>query len=316
MSIGDSGAAACPACRGPLSSWTTVPASEPALAGQRYELLRCGRCGSAVTLGAGGPELHEHGAYRPGTPRLYGLANPLLGAFERQRLAWVRELASPPARLLDAGAGRGRFLAAAAAAGYDAHGIEPSDRGIVAVREKRLDVRQATIEDAEIDERSVDIVTLWHVLEHVEHPAVALRRIHDWLRPDGGLIVGVPNLDSWQARLGGPRWYHLDVPRHRSHFTPAGITILLMESGFEPVRTRHMVAEQNLFGMWQTLVNRLTRHPSYAYNALKRNAPLRSTDLAITGLAMPVALPAAVLELLAAASGHGGTIAVTARRSG
>jgi hypothetical protein len=127
-------------------------------------------------------------------------------------------------------------------------------------------------------------------------------------------VVGVPNLASAQAWLGGPDWYHLDVPRHRVHFTPSGIRSLLSAGGFEPVRTHHVLAEHNPFGMWQSLVSRGTRNPSYLYNLLKRNAPLRAGDLAITVIALPLAPLAVLAELLAGVVGRGGTIAVLARR--
>jgi hypothetical protein len=65
--------------------------------------------------------------------------------------------------------------------------------------------------------------------------------------------------------------------------------------------------------MWQSLLNRLTRHPSYLYNLLKRNAPLRSRDLPITVAALALVPVAVVLELVAAVTGNGGTIAVLAR---
>jgi predicted SAM-dependent methyltransferase len=165
-----------------------------------------------------------------------------------------------------------------------------------------------------VTEGSLDAVTMWHVLEHLDDPARALSRIRRWLRPGGALLVGVPNLASAQAWLGGSRWYHLDVPRHRVHFTPAGIRSLLRAVGFEPVRTHHVLAEHNPFGMWQSLVSRGTRNPSYLYNLLKRNAPLRAGDLAITVIALPLAPVAVLAELLAGVAGRGGTIAVLARR--
>jgi 2-polyprenyl-3-methyl-5-hydroxy-6-metoxy-1,4-benzoquinol methylase len=161
----------------------------------------------------------------------------------------------------------------------------------------------------------VDVVTLWHVLEHLQDPAAALDRIATWLRPGGGLVVGVPNLASLQAQIGGERWYHLDVPRHRVHFTTGGLHALLRSCGFTVHATRHTLLEHNPFGMWQTLVSRLTRHPSYVYNVLKRNAPLRSADLAISLAALPMVPVAAALELAAGAAGRGGTIAVLARRA-
>jgi hypothetical protein len=114
--------------------------------------------------------------------------------------------------------------------------------------------------------------------------------------------------------VGGDRWYHLDVPRHRTHFTPGGLARLLERSRLPPVAVHHLLLEHNPFGMWQSAVNRLTGDPSYLYNLLKRNAPLAPRDLAITALALPLAPVAAAAELAAGLAGRGGTIAVLARR--
>jgi SAM-dependent methyltransferase len=229
----------------------------------------------------------------------------VLRSFDRRRLALLD--APPGARVLDAGAGRGRFVASARAAGYDAAGIEPSSRSAAA------GVARASIEEAAFAPGSFDAVTLWHVLEHLPDPGAALRRIAGWLAPGGTILVGVPNLASWQARLGGERWYHLDVPRHRTHFTTTGLGALLRGCGFESVAVTHVLLEHNPFGMWQSLVNRATRHPSYLYNLLKRNAPLSSPDLALTVAALPLAPLAFLLELLAGLLRRGGTVAVLAR---
>jgi hypothetical protein len=129
------------------------------------------------------------------------------------------------------------------------------------------------------------------------------------------ILIGVPNRSSLQALIGGARWYHWDVPRHRTHFTVRGLYRALGAAGLEPVRTTHVLLEQNPFGMWQSIVSRLTQRPSYVYNLLKHNAPLASRDLPITlaGLAL---LPAAVLlELVAGVARRGGTVAVLARRA-
>lgn len=205
-------------------------------------------------------------------------------------------------------------MLAAMAAGYDASGIEPSARGADAAARAGASVRRASIEQAALAPSSFDVVTVWHVLEHLDDPGSALSMIGTWLRPEGGLLVGVPNLASLQARIGGERWYHLDIPRHRVHFTTAGIQTLLARLGFEVVGVRHILLEHNPFGMWQSWLSRLTSHPSYVYNLLKRNAPLRSPDLAISAAMLPLAAPAALTELAAALAGHGGTIAVLARR--
>jgi SAM-dependent methyltransferase len=291
-----------------------VPASDPGLHLGLIPLARCSACGTAVTEGGvrAGDRLYEVGAYRPGTPRLHRFVRPLLRRFDRARLQMLRPVVLPPARILDAGAGRGRFVASARAAGFDAFGLEPG-RG--ADDSPAAGVSRVTIEEAEIEPGSLDAVTLWHVLEHLEDPRLALRRLHGWLAPGGALLVGVPKLDSLQARLGGPVWYHLDVPRHRTHFTTNGLHRLLASEGFAVLRTHQLLLEHNPFGMWQSLLSRVTRHPSYVYNLLKRNAPLRSWDLPVALLAVPLVPLAAGLEAAAGWRGRGGTIAVLARRT-
>jgi SAM-dependent methyltransferase len=305
---------ACPACGGPLAAWMTVPGSDPALPGD-YALERCGSCGTAVTVAPAPVEAHESGAYGGGTPRGARLVAPLLRAFDRTRLTDLKRAgAVPPGRLLDIGAGRGRFVAQARAAGWYAHGIEPSRRGIEGARALGIELVAGGIDEADVPPGSLDAATLWHVLEHVEDPGAALERIAGWLRPGGMLVVGVPNLASAQARLGGARWYHLDVPRHRTHFTARGLQTLLRAHGLEPVSTRHVLAEHNPFGLWVSVVSRATRVPSWLYHALKHNAPLRSRDALVTLLALPLVPVAVALEAAFGLARRGGTISVVARR--
>ena len=287
----------CPACGGELAAWRRAPDNEPASSATRL-LYRCPACGTARTAGAPEPEAHSAGAYAPGDPRGARAAAPLLRAFDRRRLAL---LAGAPGPLLDVGAGKGRFVAYARAHGYpDATGIEPSPRA------PAPHVEPLALEDAAFAD--LGAITLWHVLEHVEDPGAALRRLRGWLRPGGTLLVGVPDLDSLQARIGGPRWYHLDLPRHRTHFTAGGLVTLLERSGFTVAHVERRLLEQNPFGLWQSAVSRVTPTPSWLYHALKRNAPLRAADAIPTALALPL-LPAAV------ALRPGGTVAVRALTS-
>jgi SAM-dependent methyltransferase len=99
----------------------------------------------------------------PETLACTALVAPLLRSFDRQRLAMLRATAAPPGRLLDAGA-------------------------------LGLPVQRTGIESADIPASSVDVVTLRHVLEHLDDPAGALADIGRWLRPTGILLIGVPNL--------------------------------------------------------------------------------------------------------------------------
>ena len=286
----------CPACGAELAAWRRAGDNEPASRETRL-LLRCPACGTARTAGDPIPGAHEAGAYAPGPPRGARLAAPLLEAFDRRRLALLGDARGP---LLDVGAGRGRFVAHARAHGFpDAIGIEPSARA------PAPHVEAVALEDAAF--AGLGAITLWHVLEHVEDPGAALERLRGWLRPGGVLLVGVPDLDSLQARIGGPRWYHLDLPRHRTHFTSRGVRMLLERTGFRVGTVDDRLLEQNPFGLWQSAVSRVTPTPSWLYHALKRNAPLRAADAIPTALALPL-LPVVV------AARPRGTVAVTAYR--
>ncbi len=150
-------------------------------------------------------------------------------------------------------------------------------------------------------------------------PAAALARIGLWVRPGGRIVIACPNLASLQARIGGDRWFHQDVPRHRTHFTAAGLRLLLERTGFRLERMAHLLVEQNPLGMWQTLLNRLTRERNVAFRALKRDLGHGSgirRDLALTALVGPLLVPVAVvLELAAGLVGRGGSVVAVASRT-
>ena len=295
----------CPACGGETARWLTAGGSEPTDP-SRYEIARCASCGSGATLGGGPPpDAYASGIYGGREPRLSRTVAALQRAFLRLPLRALRRCGlRPPARVLDAGAGRGRLVGALAARGYVAEGIDRTPRG--------PGVRRAGI--LEHAARDQDGVVMWHVLEHLREPAAAVRHVAEWLKPGGVLLVAVPNLDSLQARIAGAHWFHLDVPRHRTHFTPAGVRACMRGAGIDPERTWHLVPEHNFHGMWFALLTRAGMTPGFPFHALKRNVPLRPRDVALVVLAGPLLLPIAiVLELAACAARRGGTVVVAGR---
>lgn len=302
----------CPACGGRLLAWRRVPAGEPSDL-RSFELLRCSVCASAVTAGPPpGSEAYEEGVYAPGPPRAAALLRAV------QRLASAQPVAAleraglaPGARVLDAGAGQGRLVRALRTRGYRASGIEPSRRSAGAALAAGLAVERETIEQH--SDSGLGAVVLWHVLEHLEQPEAALRRARGWLEPGGLLLIGVPNPASLQAAVAGPGWLHFDAPRHRLHLTPAGLRALLRSTGFEPVRTEHMVWEHNPAGMWMALLTRAGMAPGLVFHLLKRNATLRPRDAALLLAGVPLAPAAVALELIAAGRRRGGTFAMVAR---
>jgi glycosyltransferase involved in cell wall biosynthesis/SAM-dependent methyltransferase len=304
----------CVACGGgPLLAVRSGEPQEPTLR-RRYLLYACPECGTQSTAGLADPELYETGLYEVGSTRLSHLVDGLRRGFEHQKLSFLRGALPPPARIVEAGAGQGRFVVAAWKAGYDAGGFEPSQRGVEVAAENGIGLRRAGFEDADIDPGSLDGLVAWHVLEHLDDPHSALERIAGWLRPGGVLLLGVPNVASVQAAIGGARWLHLDLPRHRHHFTPAGLRTLLDRHGLAVEREHHVLLEHNPFGMWQAWVDRTTTTPAYAYNLVKRNAPLRARDLGATVALAPLVPVAAAFEAGAGLARRGGTIAVVARR--
>jgi SAM-dependent methyltransferase len=282
----------CPACGGPVTRWCEVPAFEPGDP-RRFALARCDRCRAAVTLGdPPGHDAYASGSYA-GPPRPAWLVR-LRRLLLRQQVGWLRDAGlAPGARVLDVGAGRGRLVAELGRSGFDARGIDPAGSGPVE--------RRALEEHAD---RGLDAVVLWHVLEHLEDPLGALRRIHGWLRPGGVLLVGVPNVASSQRAIGGERWLHWDVPRHRVHLTPGGLRALLRAGGFQAGRVRHLVWEHNPLGMTLALAR---AHPGRAMTGLKRGS---LGWAALVGVLLP---PALALEVAAGAARRGGTIACMAR---
>jgi hypothetical protein len=123
-------------------------------------------------------------------------------------------------------------------------------------------------------------------------------------RPQPGLPAGPPR----RPPLVPP-----DLPRHRTHFTARGLEVLLDRCGFEVERTEHVLLEHNPFGLWQSLVSRVTPTQSWLYHALKRNAPLRAGDLLPTLLALPLVPVALLVEWLAGVARRGGTVAAVSR---
>ncbi len=170
----------------------------------------------------GGPGLYEGGQYGASAGVRDLPLRPLRAFADRERMRLLGPL-PPGGRVIEVGAGRGRLVAALRVRGHDAVGIEPTParRGRRRPRPAggaRWSWRRRTSPPGE-----ADLVVFWHVLEHLDDPHEALRRVEAVAAGRGRAVVAAPNLASLQARIGGDRWFHQDVPRHRTLFTPAGL---------------------------------------------------------------------------------------------
>ncbi len=124
----------------------------------------------------------------------------------------------PGGRYLDVGCGLGTMVASMAALGMEATGVEPSEIAVRRAREAGCDVHHGLLEEAGLPDETFDVVSMYHVLEHAPDPIALLRECRRVMKPDGCLVVGVPNYDSMVRHLVGRCWSALDPPRHLHHF--------------------------------------------------------------------------------------------------
>ena len=118
--------------------------------------------------------------------------------------------------------------------GYTPLGCEPSTWMCQFAREHYgLELHPGTIFDMPVEKGSVDLLTLWDVIEHTPDPKAVLARAHELLTPDGVLVMSWPDYASLAARLLGPKWPFL-LTVHLYYFTPTSMTGLLRRTGFGP----------------------------------------------------------------------------------
>jgi SAM-dependent methyltransferase len=172
------------------------------------------------------------------------------------RAAWreqpVRALHShPPGRGLDVGCGRGDLDVMLAGHGWSMSGIEPSPEACATAAERGVDARCGTLKTVELKRDTFDAVIFRHSLEHTNDPVGDLRRVDGSLAPGGLLLVSVPNFGCWQARRFAGYWYHLDLPRHRTHFTPGSLRLAIESAGMECVEATTTTSGLGLPGSLQ-----------------------------------------------------------------
>jgi len=141
----------------------------------------------------------------------------------KRKLKLIDSFSSNTKRLLDVGCGTGEFLKAAKQKGWNITGIEPSERARQAAN-KKTDNAIFGVEDFQkLAPKSYDIITLWHVLEHLPNLEEQLSLFKKLLKFNGILIVAVPNFKSYDAKYYQNFWAAYDAPRHLWHFSKQSI---------------------------------------------------------------------------------------------
>jgi len=286
---------------------------------KRFLVQRCGSC--ALRFLAPVPPFSELAGYYPKTywtgpsdrAEGKGLHGRLTELYRRTMLfdhaRFVRRVASEQRkkglamRWLDIGCGDGSVLETVGV--RPCVGLDSSRDALRQVLARGIPAVQGWVTQAPLREGAFSIVSMFHVLEHVDDPVEFLRGAGRLLAKGGSLVVQVPNARSLQAFLLGKYWSGYDVPRHLIHFTPRHLRETAERAGFHVVRQTQLSVRDNPTTLVNSVFPRL-------YPLARAAEPSFLRDVTYLGLTL-LAIPPTFLGALC---GFGATVMIEARRAG
>ncbi len=155
----------------------------------------------------------------------------------KNKLDLINSLQKDKGAILDIGAGTGDFLSVAKNNGWKTIGVEPSEKA------KNIAINKGVsfvTDTKELASHSFDVITMWHVLEHVPNLEEQIKELKRLLKPSGSLIVAVPNHKSYDAQYYNAYWAAYDVPIHFWHFSKKAIAKLFEIENIELVKVLPM----------------------------------------------------------------------------
>ncbi len=144
--------------------------------------------------------------------------------------------------LLDVGCSNGASVAIANDLGVKAEGVDPSEKAVKNGIDRGLKIHLGYLHEISLPDNAFDAITLYEVIEHVNEPKVLLEECHRILKPDGVLLIGTGNIDSWTRQIKKNKWDFFDMKEHGGHiifFSPKSLDTLASITGFviKKVRT-------------------------------------------------------------------------------
>ncbi|MBI5357161.1 methyltransferase domain-containing protein [Candidatus Collierbacteria bacterium] len=250
--------APCPKCGQKLTRFENVV--KDGVSGEQFSVFFCTICQNGFTV----PAPKDLSKYYPKT-YYFPVKSLIYNLLQFRRLNIIRQY-KKSGKLLDIGCGdgsTGSFLPE-----FNYTGIETSFSGA-----KNNNILIGGIEKVKISSATFDIATFWESLEHVSNPALALAKIFKSLKKKGILIIECPNYANSERLIFGSKWFHLDTPRHLTHFTPKGLAHLLGEVGFEVIEQRQLYAPEYIpVGLAQSIMYLIS--PRLNFVALTNNGPV------------------------------------------
>lgn len=144
-------------------------------------------------------------------------------------------------KMLDIGCGVGDFLHRAEQNGWDCTGVEPSEEAKT-IAQKRIKAKIIPGNDLEkIPNETYDVITMWHVLEHVDDIKWQVAQLQRLIKKEGRIIIAVPNYKSYDAKFYKDKWAAYDVPRHLNHFNKETIVKIFKTNGLKLVASDKLV---------------------------------------------------------------------------
>jgi len=156
----------------------------------------------------------------------------------RKKLSWINKKIPAKGRILDIGAGTGDFLVEARKCGWKVSGIEPNEQARLKANVKGILLYENA---GKFKSNKFDVITLWHVLEHVHDLRTQIIEFEHLLKKNGLLIIAVPNYKSYDAQYYKEFWAAFDVPRHLWHFSQNSFRHLMAGTCFKQSDSKPLI---------------------------------------------------------------------------
>jgi len=236
----------CPSCRSTDIGFI-FKAKDETVSQEYFEIWQCYNCSLRFTQNVPCEnnigKYYQSGDYISHSNTSKGLVNKLyhtVRSFTLQSKKKLVEKNSINGNLLDIGAGTGAFASTMKKAGWNVTALEP-DANARTNAKKDFNIELQPLDDLfNLPSKSFDVITLWHVLEHVHALHKYLHTFHDLLKENGTLVIAVPNYTSYDAGQYAANWAAYDVPRHLYHFSPESMKLLLNTHNFKLLQQKPM----------------------------------------------------------------------------